>query len=192
MFIIRILGEHNATRSEVEVYIKFSRQSLYHVTQSFFQSWLLGFLAYLTFWIDMEDFNDRFIGALTALLVLASLMTNMTENLPNTSYFKVIDIWLLFFLITNAAVIAVHIIVDLLLRSERKTLSNVRHIKSAGYFNARQQVQVYYDGYLFYLVGRKEKNPLFDERKFVVKAHKGFNFVPNWEWIFKSMNSISE
>ena len=31
----------------------------------------------------------RFIGALTALLVLASLMTAMTENLPNTSYFKV-------------------------------------------------------------------------------------------------------
>ena len=53
------IGDINATRSEVEIYMKLSRQSLYHVTQSFFQSWLLGFLAYLTFWVDMEDFNDR-------------------------------------------------------------------------------------------------------------------------------------
>ena len=53
------IGPVNASRSEVEVYIKLSRQYLYHVTQSFFQSWLLGFLAYLTFWVDLEDFNDR-------------------------------------------------------------------------------------------------------------------------------------
>ena len=60
-FFFSCIGDINATRSEVEIYMKLSRQSLYHVTQSFFQSWLLGFLAYLTFWVDMEDFNDRWL-----------------------------------------------------------------------------------------------------------------------------------
>ena len=60
LIFLLFLGDINATRSEVEVYIKLSRQYLYHVTQSFFQSWLLGFLAYLTFWVDLEDFNDRY------------------------------------------------------------------------------------------------------------------------------------
>ena len=59
MFYHKYTGDTNATRSEVEIYMKLSRNSQYHVTQSFFQSWLLGFLAYLTFWVDMEDFNDR-------------------------------------------------------------------------------------------------------------------------------------
>ncbi len=32
---------------------------------------------------------DRFMGALTALLVLAALMASLTSSLPDTSYFKV-------------------------------------------------------------------------------------------------------
>ena len=82
-------GRQNVTRSEIEITINLARQYTYHLSQSFFQSWLLGFLAYLTFWIDIQDFTDRFMGSLTALLVLASLMSTLTESLPKTSYFKV-------------------------------------------------------------------------------------------------------
>ena len=35
----------------------------------------------------------RFMGALTSLLVLASLLASIEENLPKTSYFKKIDVW---------------------------------------------------------------------------------------------------
>ena len=83
-------GIQNTTRSEVRIVIEFERQYTYHLSQSYFQSFLLGFLAYLTFWIDVSDFTDRFMGSLTALLVLASLMSSLTSQLPKTSYFKVI------------------------------------------------------------------------------------------------------
>ena len=82
-------GRENVTRSEIRIVINLARQYTYHLSQSFFQSWLLGFLAYLTFWININDFTDRFMGSLTALLVLASLMSTLTESLPKTSYFKV-------------------------------------------------------------------------------------------------------
>ena len=113
-------GRLNVTRSEIRIVIKLARQYTYHLSQSFFQSFLLGFLAYLTFWIDIADFTDRFMGSLTALLVLASLMSTLTESLPKTSYFKVIDFWLLFFLLSTSLNIAVHILVDRFYQKELK------------------------------------------------------------------------
>ena len=112
-------GNENSTRSEVALHIRMSRSYLFHITQTFFQSFLLAFLAYLTFWIDIEDFNDRFIGSLTALLVLASLMSSLTGGLPNTAYYKVVDVWLIFFLVTNAVIITLHIIIDILIRKAK-------------------------------------------------------------------------
>ena len=120
-----------------------ARQYTYHLSQSFFQSFLLGFLAYLTFWIDITDFTDRFMGSLTALLVLASLMSTLTESLPKTSYFKVIDFWLLFFLLSTSLNIAVHILVDRFYQKELKEknarnavqVSILRKKKSLNYFH---------------------------------------------------------
>ena len=53
-------GRNNVTRSEIRIVINLARQYTYHLTQSFFQSFLMGFLAYLTFWIDVSDFTDRY------------------------------------------------------------------------------------------------------------------------------------
>ncbi len=113
-------GRQNTTRSEIRIVINLARQYTYHLSQSFFQSFLMGFLAYLTFWVDIQDFTDRFMGSLTALLVLASLMSTLTESLPKTSYFKIIDYWLLFFLVSTALNIAVHILVDRFYQAEQK------------------------------------------------------------------------
>ncbi len=44
------------------------------------------------FTLNMIYFHlKRFMGALTALLVLAALMASLTSSLPDTSYFKVPD-----------------------------------------------------------------------------------------------------
>ena len=53
-------GIENTTRSVVRIVVDFKRQYIYHMSQSYFQSFLLGFLAYLTFWIDISNFSDRF------------------------------------------------------------------------------------------------------------------------------------
>ena len=52
-------GIENTTRSVVRIEVDFKRQYIYHLSQSYFQSFLLGFLAYLTFWIDVSNFSDR-------------------------------------------------------------------------------------------------------------------------------------
>ena len=50
--------------------------------------------------------------ALTALLVLATLFTQVSASLPKTSYFKMVDIWLLFCIITIFLIIIFHAIID--------------------------------------------------------------------------------
>lgn len=50
--------------------------------------------------------------ALTALLVLATLFTQVSQSLPKTSYFKVVDIWLLFCIIVIFLIILFHSIID--------------------------------------------------------------------------------
>lgn len=52
------------------------------------------------------------MAALTALLVLATLFTQVSESLPKTSYFKMVDIWLLFCIIVIFLIIVFHSIID--------------------------------------------------------------------------------
>ncbi|XP_023326611.1 glycine receptor subunit alpha-2 [Eurytemora carolleeae] len=107
-------------RSTQRLVILFERDYFYYMTQSFLTTFVLGMLAYSTFFINIDDFNDRFMGSLTALLVLATLTSVYTADLPKTSYFKVIDIWLQFFVISTAVNISVHVIVDNLRKKETK------------------------------------------------------------------------
>ena len=113
---VNISKKFGPSRSELWMEIMLERDYLYHLSQSFFQSFLLSFLAYSTFWIDVDKFSERFIGSLTCLLVLTSLMAAMMHSLPNTAYFKAIDIWLLFFLSIDAFTISMHVCIDALKR----------------------------------------------------------------------------
>ena len=75
-----------------------------------FMLWLLG---YFTLFISVEDFGNRFIGTVTALLVLAALLSSISESLPRTSYFKYIDLWFLWYLANIFGIIIYHIILDM-------------------------------------------------------------------------------
>ena len=48
----------------------------------FFPSFLLWLLAYCTFYIHLDDFNDRFMGSVTSLLVLAAHLSSIINDLP--------------------------------------------------------------------------------------------------------------
>ena len=50
--------------------------------------------------------------ALTSLLVLATLFTQVSASLPKTSYLKMVDIWLLFCIISIFIIIIFHTIID--------------------------------------------------------------------------------
>ena len=62
------------------------------LTTTFFQTFILWILAYLTLFIPVRNLNERFMGAVTALLVLASLLGTMEDRLPKSSQMKFIDI----------------------------------------------------------------------------------------------------
>jgi hypothetical protein len=83
-----------------------------NILSTFFPTWLIWILAYLTFFIQLPNFNNRFMGSITSLLVLASLFTTMQSNLPKTSYFKYVDCWFLWYQTNSILMIVVHVLLD--------------------------------------------------------------------------------
>ena len=80
--------------------------------ECFSQTFVLWFLVYLTLFIDVKDFNNRFIGAITGFLVFASLLSSLISSLPKSAALKMADIWLLFYMINIILVIIIHIVIE--------------------------------------------------------------------------------
>ena len=78
----------------------------------------MWFLAYLTLFIPIEDFSNRFMGMVTALLVLVALLASISDKLPQTSYFKYIDLWFTFYIINIISLIMFTIFVNSVLKQE--------------------------------------------------------------------------
>lgn len=73
--------------------ITLANLSSYHVTVSFIPTLVMVLICYFTLYFDLDDFQDRIMVSLTALLVLATLFTQITENTPKTAYLQLLDIW---------------------------------------------------------------------------------------------------
>ena len=90
------------------------------LTTTFFKTFILWILAYLTLFIPVRNLNERFMGAVTALLVLASLLGTMEDTLPKSSQMKFIDIWFLWYIINIFFIIIFHVIIENLNQKEKK------------------------------------------------------------------------
>ena len=112
----------NATLSEFlttfTFYIHLERLYMQVLSTTFFQTILLWLIAYFTLYININDFGNRFMGAITSLLVLAALLSSINASLPQTAYFKNIDAWFFFFVINIVIIVFLHIIIDILLNRE--------------------------------------------------------------------------
>ena len=112
----------NATLSEFKTtftfYIELERLYMQTVSTTFFQTILLWMIAYFTLHINITDFGNRFMGAITSLLVLAALLSSINSSLPQTAYFKNIDAWFFFFVINIVILVFLHIIIDIFLNRE--------------------------------------------------------------------------
>ena len=98
--------------------VRFKRLSEYHLATTFFQTFLLWLISYLTLFINIQDFGNRFMGSLTALLVLSALLSASTSSLPKTAYFKHIDVWQNWFILNIFFIIMIHAIIDYLERNK--------------------------------------------------------------------------
>ena len=61
---------------------------------------------------------------LTSMLVLTTMFINVSNNLPKTSYMKMIDVWLLFNLLYPFLVVLLHTYMDTLINQEETGLNN--------------------------------------------------------------------
>ena len=84
---------------------------------------LLWCLAYFTLFIEVDKFSDRFMGCVTALLVLVSLISSANEDLPKTSYFKFIDLWFLWHITSILLITLFHILVNHIQNNEVESRS---------------------------------------------------------------------
>ncbi|XP_064096252.1 uncharacterized protein LOC135208050 [Macrobrachium nipponense] len=75
--------------------VTFHLRSLYdyHVLNSFGPSSLIFLISVSTFFFPIDDFNERIMVSLTALLVLAALFTQASSSSVKTPYYKLLDVW---------------------------------------------------------------------------------------------------
>ena len=117
---IKTLTTNSASKTSFVLTVQLERHYKQHIITFFLQSFLLCFLSYLTLFITIEDFSNRFMGSITTLLVLASLLGSMQQSLPKTAYFKGIDVWFDWFLANIFLIILLHIIVDYLRKTDSR------------------------------------------------------------------------
>ena len=77
-----------------QIEIVFSRRFGYHLLTIYLPSLCFVSIAYLTMYFRLNNFQVRAIVSLTSLLVLTTLNNQASSQLPKTSYFKMIDIWM--------------------------------------------------------------------------------------------------
>ena len=61
---------------------------------------------------------------LTSMLVLTTMFINVSNNLPKTSYMKMVDVWLLFNLFYPFLVVLIHTYMDTLRNDEEREITN--------------------------------------------------------------------
>lgn len=75
--------------SSVSVYVRFQRRYVFYLLTLYIPSTLLIIIAYATFFFNPQDFNSRIVVALTSLLVLSSLYTQVCCFPYSYSYIEV-------------------------------------------------------------------------------------------------------
>ncbi|KAK4301078.1 hypothetical protein Pmani_026748 [Petrolisthes manimaculis] len=96
------------------IYVKLQllRRSGFIIMNVYIPSLLLLVISYLTLYFTPTNFQVRVLASLTSLLVMATLYTQASSSLPKTSYFKMMDVWLLSSIFFIFIIIVLHTIID--------------------------------------------------------------------------------
>ena len=86
-------SETRNNNQSVSMFIELDPFFGYHLLNSFLTSFLILLICFATFFFRVDDFNERIMVSLTALLVLTALFTQANSVTVNTSYLKLLDIW---------------------------------------------------------------------------------------------------
>ncbi|XP_045611201.2 LOW QUALITY PROTEIN: uncharacterized protein [Procambarus clarkii] len=97
-----------------EVIFRIDNLSGFYVSSTFVPTFLMVLICYSTFYFELDDFNDRIMVSLTALLVLATLFTQITTTTPKTSYLKLLDIWFVACILVNFSIVILLVVINYL------------------------------------------------------------------------------
>ena len=107
-----VTNVNDSTR--LDIIIPMTRLPTNQFLNTFFPTVILWLFGYSTLFIEPTElgFANRFMGAGTALLVIATLINAVKSDLPKTSYMKFIDIWFLWHVGSVFGIIIYHIVLD--------------------------------------------------------------------------------
>ncbi len=131
---LTVRSENNHSRALVTFVLR--RHMEYHVFTTFLQTGILVLTGYITFFFDISDFTNRIMVNLTVTLVVATLLSSIKEesyvnvsknlkiihefqDLPPTSYYKLIDWWMLFCMSVLVTGMLIHTYINTLVRKGR-------------------------------------------------------------------------
>ncbi|XP_071530537.1 uncharacterized protein [Panulirus ornatus] len=109
---LKILYNNKRKYSEMRVRIPLQRRSGYAILNIYIPSLILLVISYVSLFFRPHIFEVRVMTTLTSLLVMATLFAQVSESLPKTSYFKMVDVWLLFCIVMSFLIIIFHVIID--------------------------------------------------------------------------------
>lgn len=104
---------NTATLSSFIFTLKMKRDYKHALLTKLFPTFLLWLLAYFSLLIRVDDFTNRFMGSVTALLVFTTLLETIYDQIPRTSYLRFIDIWVIWYLTNIFFICIFHIVLDM-------------------------------------------------------------------------------
>ena len=118
---------NTSPKTTIGVEIILCRKLSYHTFNTYIPTFILTMIAGFTLFIDFSHFEVSIMIALTSMLVTYTLYQSISVYLPNTSYMKMIDIWLIGGLILPFFVIVILVIMDYLIMMEKDQVMAIRN-----------------------------------------------------------------
>ncbi|XP_070001309.1 uncharacterized protein [Penaeus vannamei] len=112
----------NSDYAVLEVEFTLERRWSLLVLTIFIPTILLLGIGYVTLFIRLAEFEVRAVMTLTTLLVLYTLFNQVSSDLPDTAYIKMIDTWFFFCIFLIFAVNVLHVLVEHLPATENNII----------------------------------------------------------------------
>ncbi|ROT80481.1 CRE-MOD-1 protein [Penaeus vannamei] len=101
----------NATEGQL-VTMTLTNLYRYYLGNAYVPSLLLVIICYSTFYFRVEEFGDRIMVSITAMLVLVALFSQTSSTIPRTTYLKYIDVWYMFYIVLDFIMIILLVVIN--------------------------------------------------------------------------------
>ncbi|KAG7170850.1 Gamma-aminobutyric acid receptor subunit beta-like 2, partial [Homarus americanus] len=105
--------------SILKITLTLDNLATYFICSTYVPTFTLVTIGYFTLYFPLDDFSDRVMVCLTTLLVVATFFAQTNNNVPQTSYVKLVDVWYVFCILLLFLIIITIIFINWLLIKEQ-------------------------------------------------------------------------